>query len=86
MPEYFKLFASHPFFSVEFVHFANNQEDNRKKWLEAENELIRLQAQLNEVNKNNQKLELQYHHATVLLKNEIKARTQVQEEKKTLVN
>ena len=62
-----------------------NQEDSRKKWLEAENELMRLQHQLSDVRKMNSKLELQYHHATVLLKSEIKVRTQVQEEKKGLV-
>lgn len=33
----------------------------------------------------NGKLELQYHHATVLLKNEIKVRKQVSDEKKSLV-
>lgn len=71
---------------LEFLQFASNQEDCRKKWLEAEAELKRLQSQLNEANKINSKLELQYHHATVLLKNEIKVRTQVQDEKKTLVS
>ena len=45
-----------------------------------------MQNQLNEVNKMNSKLELQYHHATVLLKNEIKVRKQVSDEKKSLVN
>jgi hypothetical protein len=33
----------------------------------------------------NGKLELQYHHTTLLLKNEIKARKQVSDEKKSLV-
>lgn len=73
-----------PFFS-EFLKFAVNQEACRHKWLEAEAELRRLQNQLNEVNKMNGKLELQYHHATVLLKNEIKVRKQVSDEKKSLV-
>ncbi|XP_045034832.1 rac GTPase-activating protein 1 isoform X1 [Daphnia magna] len=68
----------------EFLKFAVNQEACRQKWLEAEAELRRLQNQLNEVNKMNGKLELQYHHATVLLKNEIKVRKQVSDEKKSL--
>ena len=68
------------------MKFSVNQEDTRKKWLDSENELMRLQNQLSEVRKMNSKLELQYHHATVLLKSEIKVRTQVQEDKKNLVN
>ncbi|XP_046462903.1 rac GTPase-activating protein 1-like [Daphnia pulex] len=68
----------------EFLKFAVNQEACRQKWLEAEAELKRLHNQLNEVNKMNGKLELQYHHATVLLKNEIKVRKQVSDEKKSL--
>lgn len=71
--------------TLEFLKFAINQEECRRRWLEAEAELKRLQNQLNEVNRMNSKLELQYHHATVLLKNEIKVRTQVQEEKRNLV-
>ena len=71
---------------LEFMKFSVNQEDARKKWLDSENELMRLQNQLSEVRKMNSKLELQYHHATVLLKSEIKVRTQVQEDKKNLVN
>lgn len=63
-----------------------NQEFCRQKWLEAETELRRLQSQINEINKTNSKLELQYHHATVLLKNEIKVRKQVTDEKKSLVS
>ncbi len=63
-----------------------NQEVGRQKWLDAEAELRRMQNQLNEVNKMNSKLELQYHHATVLLKNEIKVRKQVSDEKKSLVS
>lgn len=63
-----------------------NQDACRQKWLEAEAELKRLQNQLNEVNKTNSKLELQFHHATVLLKNEIKVRKQVSDEKKSLVS
>lgn len=73
------------FLLLEFLKFAANQEACRQKWLEAEAELKRLQNQLNEVHIKNSKLELQFHHATVLLKNEIKVRKQVSDEKKALV-
>ena len=71
---------------LEFLKFAISQEDCRKKWLMAENEVIRLQSQLNESNKINSKLELQMHHITVMLKDEIKVRQRVQHEKKSLVS
>ena len=51
----------------------------------AEEELVRMQCQLNESNKLNSKLELQIHHTTVMLKDEIKVRQRVQQEKKNLV-
>jgi len=50
----------------------------------AEEELVRMQCQLNESNKLNSKLELQIHHTTVMLKDEIKVRQRVQQEKKNL--
>lgn len=68
----------------EFLKFTLNQDDCRKKWQSAENEVVRLQSQLNESNKVNSKLELQIHHITVMLKDEIKVRQRVQQEKKNL--
>ena len=56
------------------------------KWLRAEEETRHYKNQLQEANQNNSKLESQYHHTTVLLKNEIKVRAQLQNEKKTLVS
>ena len=55
------------------------------KWLRAEEESRHFKSQLQEANQSNLKLESQYHHTTVLLKNEIKVRAQLQTEKKTLV-
>ena len=70
---------------IEFFKFASQQEECRRKWLMAEEELVRMQCQLNESNKLNSKLELQIHHTTVMLKDEIKVRQRVQQEKKNLV-
>ena len=69
----------------EFFRFACNQEEIRNKWRKAEEEVFRLQSQLNEAVKNSSKLELQVHHATVMLKDEIKNRQRVQQEKRNLV-
>ncbi len=67
----------------EFLMFAMNQEENRKKWLAAERH--QLQHQIDEATKTTSKLELQYHHLTMLLKDEVRTRTCLQEERRHLV-
>lgn len=71
---------------LDFRRYAVNQENCQIKWLEAEDEVRHLKNQLNDANQVNSKLQAQYHQTTVLLKNEVKVRTHLQEEKKTLVN
>ncbi|XP_046462589.1 rac GTPase-activating protein 1-like isoform X1 [Daphnia pulex] len=68
----------------DFRRYAVNQENCQIKWLEAEDEVRHLKNQLNDANQVNSKLQAQYHQTTVLLKNEVKVRTHLQEEKKTL--
>ena len=70
---------------LEFKRFSLNQEDCRSKWLEAIDEVRLLKKKLNESNQANAKLEAQYHQTTLLLKNEVKVRSHLQEEKKNLV-
>jgi hypothetical protein len=71
---------------LDFRRYAVNQENCQIKWLEAEDEVRHLKNQLNDANQVNSKLQAQYHQTTVLLKNEVKVRTHLQEEKKTLVD
>lgn len=73
-------------FISDFKRHATFQEDCRTKWHEAQEEVRYLKAQLNDVNQLNSKLESQYHHTTLLLKNEVKVRAHLQEEKKNLVS
>lgn len=61
------------------------EENCRMKWLEAEDEVKCLKRQLDDLNQKNLKLESQCQQSNVQLKNEIKARTKIQEEKKALV-
>lgn len=56
------------------------------KWLEVEENIRHLQLQINEANKSTSKLELRNHHANMLLKEEVKARINVQEEKRLIVS
>jgi hypothetical protein len=74
------------FLFLEFRRNAVNQENCQIKWLEAEDEVRHLKNQLSDANQMNSKLQAQYQQTTVLLKNEVKVRTHLQEEKKTLVN
>ena len=74
------------FLFLEFRRYAVNQENCQIKWLEAEDEVRHLKNQLSDANQMNSKLQAQYQQTTVLLKNEVKVRTHLQEEKKTLVN
>lgn len=74
------------FFFVDFRRYALNQENCQLKWLEAEDEVRHLKNQLSDANQVNSKLQAQYHQTTALLKNEVKVRTHLQEEKKTLVD
>ena len=71
---------------LDFRRYAVNQENCQIKWLEAEDEVRHLKNQLNDANQVNSKLQAQYLQTTVLLKNEVKVRTHLQEEKKTLVD
>uniref|UniRef100_A0A0P6CLF9 Rac GTPase-activating protein n=1 Tax=Daphnia magna TaxID=35525 RepID=A0A0P6CLF9_9CRUS len=68
----------------DFRRYALNQENCQLKWLEAEDEVRHLKNQLSDANQVNSKLQAQYHQTTALLKNEVKVRTHLQEEKKTL--
>ena len=69
----------------DFRRHASYQEECQAKWLETENEVRHLRNQVNDANQLNSKLEAQYHQTTLLLKNEVKVRTHLQEEKKNLV-
>ena len=73
------------FLILEFRTYAVHQEKCQIKWLQEEDEVRHLRNQLNDANQVNLKLQAQHHHSTALLKNEIKVRTNLQEEKKTLV-
>lgn len=79
------LFSLH-FCTSDFKRHAVYQDDCRAKWHEAEEEIRHLRNQLSDMNQLNSKLEAQCHQTTLLLKNEVKVRTHLQEEKKTLVS
>ncbi|EFX87554.1 hypothetical protein DAPPUDRAFT_96691 [Daphnia pulex] len=64
----------------EFLEFTLGQEDCQKKWLAAEKELEVIQSKLDEAKKTTSKLELLNHHVTMLLKDEVKVRSSIQED------
>ncbi len=65
---------------IEFLEFTLGQEDCQKKWLATEKELEVIQSKLNEAKKITSKLELLNHHVTMLLKDEVKVRSSIQED------
>ena len=79
------LFVSKFCLPLEFLVSAFNQEECRKKWLQTEKELLEVAAQIEKAQQTKAKLELQNQHVHVLLKEEIRARIRIQEEKKHLV-
>ena len=66
--------------------FAASQEECRKRWAAINEELERMHNKIAEANRTTSKLELQNHHVNVLLREEIKARTKLLDEKKKLVS
>ena len=72
-------------YSLELKSTSHEEEKFRSKWLEAEDEVKHLKGHLEKVNMRNTRLESQCQQSNLLLKNEIKARSKVQEEKKILV-
>lgn len=63
-----------------------NQLECQLRWREVERQIQSVKHQINEANKTTAKLELQNHHVNMLLKEEVKARTRVQEEKRHIVS
>ncbi|XP_057365928.1 rac GTPase-activating protein 1-like [Daphnia carinata] len=64
----------------EFLEFALGQDECRNMWLEAERNVQIMHSKINEAQKLTSKLELLNHHVTMLLKDEVKVRTAIQED------
>ena len=71
---------------LEFLEFALGQEDCRTKWLAAEKELQVMQSRINDAKKETSKLELLNHHVTMLLKDEVRVRSALQEDIRQFVS
>lgn len=71
---------------LEFLEFAQGQEDCRTKWLAAEKELQVMQSRINDAKKETSKLELLNHHVTMLLKDEVRVRSSLQEDIRQFVS
>lgn len=65
---------------LEFLEFTIGQDDCQKKWLATEKELQMMQSIIIEAKRKTSKLELLNHHVTMLLKNEVKVRSSIQED------
>ncbi|KAI9560237.1 hypothetical protein GHT06_014251 [Daphnia sinensis] len=64
----------------EFLEFSLGQDECRKMWLEAERNVQIMHNKINEAQKLTSKLELLNHHVNMLLKDEVKVRTSIQED------
>ncbi|KAK4029477.1 hypothetical protein OUZ56_022467 [Daphnia magna] len=64
----------------EFLEFSLGQDECRKRWLEAERNVQIMHSKINEAEKMTSKLELLNHHVTMLLKEEVKVRSSIQED------
>ena len=62
------------------MEFTLGQEECQNKWLETERELQVIQSKIDEAKKLTSKLELLNHHVTMLLKDEVKVRSSIQED------
>lgn len=65
---------------LEFLEFALGQDECQKKWLAAEKELQVMQSRINEAKNLTCKLNLSNHHITMLLKDEVKRRSSIQDD------
>jgi len=73
------------FLSGEFIRFALNQEECRKKWLAAVQETQRLQRELEKANQNITVLDAKLNHARRLLDKEKKKRLEAESNSTALV-
>jgi Rac GTPase-activating protein 1 len=73
------------FLFEEFIQFAVNQEENRKKWLAAVQETQRLQRELEKTNQNITVLDAKLNHARRLLDKEKKKRLEAESNSTALV-
>lgn len=73
------------FIFKEFLQFALNQEECRKKWLAAVLESRRLQGELEKVNQDNVILEAKLNHARRLIDKEKKRRLEAEGNSAALV-